>query len=91
MGYQIDFDYDLASYYSINYSSITPDIVNEVHERGKKIFAWTVNDENIAENMLSMGVDNIISNDPKMVQDAIVKHKDKTNMTALFDFILYLL
>ena len=90
LGYDIDFNYTTASYYSINYASITPVIVKEVHKQNKQIFAWTVNDANIVESMLNMGVDNIISNDPIMVKETIQKHKNKNKTSTLFDFIVYI-
>ena len=91
LGSVIDLNYEIADYYSINYASITYDIVKEVHDRNKKIYAWTINNEPIVESMLNMGVDNIISNDPIMVKDTIVKYKNKNKANTLFNLLIYIL
>lgn len=40
---------------------ITPALVREVHSRGRRILAWTVNDVGRAEELLDAGVDGIVT------------------------------
>ncbi len=42
--------------------------VEETHERGKKFFVWTVNDEGAMNRCLNMGVDGIITDKPRLLQ-----------------------
>jgi len=74
--------------YSINYASITPNMVERIHNNHKKIYAWTINDPDIVKTMLNVGVDSIITNDPIMVKNVIADYKDKNKVNVLFNFIL---
>ena len=84
-------EYEGVDYYSINYTAISSDMVNYIHNQGKKVFAWTVNDPDIVRNLINMNVDNIITNDPPMVQEVLNKHKNKNKVNELFNFLSYIL
>ncbi len=57
--------------YSVNASFLTGNIVNQIHNMGKEVFAWTINDEDTVRYMMSMNVDSIITDNPVMVQEVI--------------------
>ena len=57
--------------FSIRKSSISSRIVKSVHENHKEIYAWTVNDETRAEDMIADGVDSIITDDVPKVKGYI--------------------
>jgi glycerophosphoryl diester phosphodiesterase len=48
---------------SIRHTLVTQDVVKKLHDAGLQIFAWTVNTHHRAEELLSWGVDGIISDD----------------------------
>jgi len=79
---------DRFDYYSINYAGITNEVVDDVHSKNKEIFAWTINDEKLLQSMLNYRVDNIITNDPIMAKEVINNYKDRSQINALFDFML---
>ena len=62
---------DAADIVSIEASFITGKLVNGLHERGKQIYAWTVNDEEKIQMMIDLGVDNIITDNPVMARELI--------------------
>lgn len=49
---------------SINYLLASPSVVNTAHQNGKRVFVWTVDSEADMKKMISLGVDNIITNRP---------------------------
>jgi len=51
------------------YPAVTAEIVEACHERGVAVWAWTVNDAEIAARMGAMGVDAIITDDPRIFRD----------------------
>lgn len=63
------YDLPAADFFSMEADFVTREIVNELHLRGKEIHVWTVNQTGILENMLQLGVDNIITDDPKLIAD----------------------
>jgi len=53
--------------YASWYKLLTPTLVNELHEEGATIWAFTVDDLRSASFLLSIGVDGIITNDPRLM------------------------
>ena len=50
-------------------SSIQEALIRKEHDRGRRINTWTVDDKDIANRLISMGVDGLITNDPKLMLD----------------------
>ena len=69
--------YDLpdADFFSVEASFITSGMVNQIHRRGKTISAWTIVRESDASRMLELGVDDLITDKPDMVQDLLAKNQ----------------
>ena len=60
-----------ADFLSINAARTTPQLVRDVHHRGRKVHVWTVNDLNNALTMIEMGVDNIITDEPMEIRSLL--------------------
>lgn len=58
------YDLEGVDSYSVESSFVNRTIVREIQAAGKKIFAWTVNDETRMRKLKSMQVDGIITDDP---------------------------
>lgn len=48
------------------YQFVDKTYMEKCHEEGFKVFPWTVDDEDVHQYLLSIGVDGIISNNPKI-------------------------
>ena len=90
LGYQYN-NINYINIYSINYAGITRELVNDLHKNNKTIYAWTVDNKDIIESMISMGVDNIITNDPLYTRSVIDYYKNKDKTHIIFDLILFIL
>jgi glycerophosphoryl diester phosphodiesterase len=53
-----------ADYVNPSYRDVTSGYVDNVHRRGMKIFAWTVNDPATMRRIINTGADGIITNKP---------------------------
>lgn len=51
----------------IYYKLINEKLVESVHEKGKEILAWTIDDSELASRMKSMGVDYLCTNKPDIL------------------------
>lgn len=60
---------------SMNYLFVNKSVVESAHQNGKLIFVWTVDREEDIRNMLSLGVDNIITNRPDLALEIVNSHK----------------
>jgi glycerophosphoryl diester phosphodiesterase len=69
---------------SMKSSFITKSTVETAHRAGKAIHAWTVNSEREMERMKSLGVDNIITDNPYLAKEVL--YRDNTN-DSLIEFL----
>lgn len=69
---------------SMNYIFVNKSVVNTAHQNGKLIFVWTVDNESDIRKMISLGVDNIITNRPDRAIEIVDSNK-------VGDVILYIL
>jgi len=62
-----------SHFYSIHpyYAIINKDIVNFAHSNNLKIIAWTVNDRDVMEELIEIGVDGIITDDISLANEVI--------------------
>ena len=56
---------------SMNYLFVNQSVVNEAHRNGKLIFVWTVDRRADIEQMVTLGVDNIITNRPDIAVEVV--------------------
>ena len=68
-----DFNVGEIDVISIAYEGLNKEVVQRVHGFGKQIFVWTVNDEEKGKRAISLGVDNIITDDVVMIKNLINK------------------
>ncbi len=66
---------DCADSFSIEASSITRTLVNKIHNKGKEIYAWTVNTKESIQEMVDLNVDNIITDNITLAKDVIYQSK----------------
>jgi glycerophosphoryl diester phosphodiesterase len=52
------------------HSLISTRLVKAVHDAGGELYAWTVDDAESIERLFAMGVDGIVSNDPRLFDEA---------------------
>ena len=70
------YDLPAADFFSVESTFITSGMVQQVHLRGKTVSSWTVNREEDASDLLSLGVDDIITDKPGMVQQLMAEDTD---------------
>ena len=72
-GNVLDFIY--ADVYSIDYNYLNEDIINNIHNGGKEVYAWTINKKEIMDELLELGVDNIITDNIGLGKELINRKK----------------
>lgn len=50
--------------YSVEASFVTKNLLKQVHNRGKELWVWTVNREDLMDDMIALGVDAIVTDNP---------------------------
>ena len=51
---------------NVHFRLITPRLIRHIHKKGKTVFTWTVNDAEMMEKLLKMGVDGMITDFPAL-------------------------
>ena len=54
--------------FGLNYKIITPKFVNKSHKENIKVFAWTVNEIGMSNELVKLGVDAIITDYPDLIK-----------------------
>ncbi|MGL5244962.1 MAG: glycerophosphodiester phosphodiesterase family protein, partial [Sarcina sp.] len=65
------YNLDYVDIYSIESTFVKERLVNNIHEKGKQIFAWTINKGDKIEKMIDLNVDGIVTDNPYLVLDAL--------------------
>ncbi|WP_120632357.1 glycerophosphodiester phosphodiesterase family protein [Ruegeria sp. EL01] len=60
-----------GDFVAVNAALVSPGLIRSIHEAGKDIYVWTVNDPLQMSAMASMGVDGLITDRPAMAQEVL--------------------
>ncbi|HEV7918987.1 MAG TPA: glycerophosphodiester phosphodiesterase [Solirubrobacterales bacterium] len=52
---------------------VTPRLVTAVHDAGGELYSWTVDDPLTMTRLVNLGVDGIVSNDPRLFEHALAE------------------
>ena len=67
---------EYADNFSVEASNVNEELVNLVHNQGKKLFAWTINTEENINKMIDLNVDNIITDDYNLAVRLVNKKRN---------------
>lgn len=65
------FDLPDADFFSMEYTFVTPNAIKQIHDRKKEVHVWTVDQSEHADKMVALGVDNIITGDPDLINFSV--------------------
>ena len=77
--------FEAADAFSVGAGSVTAEIVDSAHEQGKAFYAWTVNGERDMRELIRLGVDGIVTDEPKLagfVRDTIAAGSPQDSLMA---------
>lgn len=60
-----------ADFVAVSSASLSQSLIDAVHNEGKDIYVWTVNDPLDMSNMMSRGVDGIITDEPALARTVL--------------------
>ncbi|MFD3157870.1 glycerophosphoryl diester phosphodiesterase membrane domain-containing protein [Haloimpatiens sp. FM7330] len=67
-----------VDFYSVEATNINEKFITKAHLIGREVHAWTINEELDMENMINLGVDNIITDYPNILKDVLKERKNKS-------------
>ena len=63
-----------ADGFSIKHRFINREVIKNSHKAGKEVYAWTIDDKEVLENMMLLDVDSIITNNPGYIRRAMYEN-----------------
>lgn len=78
---------DAADCFSIEATSATETMVTRVHNAGKEIYVWTVNNENNISKMTDLNVDNIITDNVPLTKHLIMESQTSNIIVEYMKFV----
>jgi glycerophosphoryl diester phosphodiesterase len=78
---------DDVDFFSMNASFLSKRLVDAIHNSGKEVYAWTVNNETSIRNLTNKGVDNIITDNPKLARETIYSRDTSETLTNMIKYV----
>lgn len=77
-----------ADNFSIKSYYVNEQLVNKIHNAGKEIYVWTVNKELEIDNMMTLGVDNIITDNVPLATKCLYKRRTSNVVVGFVEKLL---
>lgn len=71
------------NFLAVNMGTTNPALIRQAHADGKELFVWTVNDQVSMSRMMSLGVDGVITDEPKMAGDVLADRQELNSIERL--------
>ncbi len=68
---------------AVNMGTAGPGFIRKAHAGGKELFVWTVNDQVSMTRMMSLGVDGVITDEPKMARQVLADRLELNSIERL--------
>ncbi len=72
-----------TDFLAVSRGMATAGFIRRVHEANKKIYVWTINDQVSMSQMISLGVDGLITDEPEMARQVLADRKELNSMQRL--------
>lgn len=86
--YNLVFPQTSADAYTMEETTLTGDFVQQAHQAGKDVYAWTVNDADSMDRMVSLNVNGIVTDDLKTLQKQIEIYKENPSYAKRLDIYI---
>lgn len=75
--FEDDVNIDNVDAFSIEVKNINKALVDKIHDANKKVYAWVANKKEEIDEMISLSVDNIITDDVAFVKEVLKEYNHK--------------
>ena len=74
-------------FFSMNASFLSKRTVDAIHQSGKQVFAWTVNNKASIKNLTNKGVDNIITDNPVLARETVYSRDTSETLINMIKYV----
>ncbi len=76
-----------VDFFSVNASFLTKRVVDAIHNTGKQVYAWTVNNDISIKNLANKGIDNIITDVPVTAREVVYSRNTSETITNMIKYV----
>ena len=76
---------------TIEETYVTPELVRKMHEKGIKVFCWTVDRDDTVQYLVSCGVDVIGTDNPMLISNALEKADYSGGFARVFHIVMHMI
>lgn len=87
IGYGDFYNMKDVDFFCVNASILSKRMVDRIHNSGKKVCVWTVNDEDSIRSLSNKGVDNIITDNPVLVREVIYSRDSSETLLTMLKYV----
>lgn len=84
-------DIDYTDNITIEETNVTPELVRQMHAKGKKVFCWTVDLDDTVQYLVSCGVDVIGTDNPMLISNAVEKADYRGGLARRFHIVMHII
>ncbi|MDO5601394.1 MAG: glycerophosphodiester phosphodiesterase family protein [Oscillospiraceae bacterium] len=88
MAFSDRYDLPYVDAYSVETGFLTPELITQLHVKGKKVYVWTANSEANMLKIIRMGADGLVTDNPPLA-DFFLKVTDKNYFLESLTELLY--
>lgn len=77
-----------VDFFTLEYTTLRSGFINSANSEGKKVYAWTPNDEETMKRMMFYGIDGIITDQMELLNDTIKDDDTITYSDKLLNFVI---
>lgn len=81
--------YDMKNidFFSINAAFLSKRTIDAIHNSGKRVYAWTVNNKESIKNLTNKGVDGIITDNPVLARETIYSRDTSETIVNMIRYV----
>ena len=81
--------YDMKNidFFSVNAAFLSKRTIDAIHNSGKQVYAWTVNNKDSIKNLTNKGVDGVITDNPVLARETIYSRDTSETIINMIRYV----
>ena len=81
------YDMKNVDFFSVNAAFLSKRTIDAIHNSGKQVYAWTVNNKEAIKNLTNKGVDGIITDNPVLARETIYSRDTSETIINMIRYV----
>ena len=81
------YDMKNVDFFSVNAAFLSKRTIDAIHNSGKQVYAWTVNNKDSIKNLTNKGVDGVITDNPVLARETIYSRDTSETIVNMIRYV----